>query len=208
MREPGWSVVVPVKRVEVAKTRLRGVVTGVPHDRLVLAMAQDTVRAMLACPMVAEVVVVTDDPVVGLSLGGLGARTVPDAPAAGLNAAISYGADRTTGRWLVAATADLPALRPDELGSALRAAAGAGRRGFVPDTAGTGTTLLAAPPGVDLDPRFGPDSAARHAASGAAGLDGPWPSVRRDVDTPSDLSDAERLGLGPYTVGVVCGAAR
>jgi 2-phospho-L-lactate guanylyltransferase len=248
MREPGWAVVVPVKRLATAKTRLRGgAPPGVPHARLVLAMAQDTVRAALACPVVAEVVVVTGDPAVAAALGELGARVVPEPPppplpvsvplplpvppvppvppggpgspdgpdgpdgpdregVTGLNRAVGHGAGQLAGagRWLAALAADLPALRPDELARALRAAAhprpGSGpRRGFVPDAGGTGTTLLAAPPGVPLAPRFGPGSAARHAASGARRLDGDWPSLRRDVDTAADLAAAERLGLGPST---------
>lgn len=212
MREPAWSVVVPVKRIAIAKTRLRRDLGRLPpgrfrHDQLVLAMAQDTVRAMLACPVVTEVVVVTDDPEVSHPLGRLGARVVPDAPAAGLNAAIGHGAAQATGDWVAGATADLPALRPDELLAVLRTAGDAGRRGFVPDAAGTGTTLLTAPPGVAVDPQFGPDSAARHAASGASRLDGPWPSVRRDVDTAADLTEAERLGLGPSTACLVHEAA-
>jgi 2-phospho-L-lactate guanylyltransferase len=218
MREPGWAVVVPVKRLATAKTRLRGgAPPGVPHARLVLAMAQDTVRAALACPVVAEVLVVTGDPAVAAALGELGARVVPEPPPPdgpdgegvnGLNRAVGHGAGRLAGagRWLAALAADLPALRPDELARALSAAAhpapGSGpRRGFVPDAAGTGTTLLAAPPGVPLAPGFGPGSAARHAASGAQRLVGDWPSLRRDVDTAADLAAAERLGLGPYTAG-------
>jgi 2-phospho-L-lactate guanylyltransferase len=43
-----WSVVVPVKRVEKAKTRLRDAVPGADHEALVLALAADTVRAVLA----------------------------------------------------------------------------------------------------------------------------------------------------------------
>jgi 2-phospho-L-lactate/phosphoenolpyruvate guanylyltransferase len=211
MRERRWVVVVPVKRLAAAKTRLRGSVAGVPHERLVLALAQDTVRGALACPLVAEVVVVTDDPAAAAAVGRLGARVVPDLPDAGLNAAIGYGAAVTArpdqgvaatarpDRGVAAVTADLPALRPAELAAALRAVSG---RSFVPDAAGTGTTLLAAPPGTDLDPRFGPDSAARHAASGARRLDGDWPSLRRDVDTGADLARAAVLGLGPHTAAV------
>ncbi|MGH3713306.1 MAG: 2-phospho-L-lactate guanylyltransferase, partial [Micromonosporaceae bacterium] len=59
-----WSVVIPVKRLSQAKTRLRGALPGVPHDDLVLAIAADTVAAALACRAVAAVVVVTDEPVV------------------------------------------------------------------------------------------------------------------------------------------------
>jgi 2-phospho-L-lactate/phosphoenolpyruvate guanylyltransferase len=78
----------------------------------------------------------------------------------------------------------------------------AGGRAFVADAAGTGTTLVAAPPGVDLDPRFGDRSAARHAAAGARPLVGDWPTLRRDVDTVDDLAAAAELGLGPYTCAV------
>jgi 2-phospho-L-lactate guanylyltransferase len=99
-------------------------------------------------------------------------------------------------------TADLPALRPAELEAALRVAASVPGRAFVPDAPGTGTTLLAAPPGVSLDPRFGPESAARHLASRARRLEGDWPSLRRDVDTAADLAEAERLGLGPHTAAL------
>lgn len=201
MREPGWAVVVPVKRLAAAKTRLRGAIPGVPHELLVLALAQDTVRAVLACPAVVEVLVVTDDPEAAARLAELGARVAPDQPEAGLNAAIGYGAAMVArpGRGVGALAADLPALRPDELTGALREAGDGARRGFVPDAAGTGTTLLAAPPGVAIDARFGPDSAARHTASGARRLDGHWPSLRRDVDTAADLVAAAALGLGPHT---------
>jgi 2-phospho-L-lactate guanylyltransferase len=208
MQEPSWALVVPVKPLAVAKTRLRSRAHGVPHERLVLALAQDTVRAVLACPVVAEVLVVTDDPEASTRLGDLGAWVVPDKPAAGLNPAVSYGAElanAATGprRWVAALAADLPALRPTELAGALHEVLdGADGRGFVADAAGTGTTLLAAPPGVTLDPRFGSDSAARHAASGARRLVGDWPSLRRDVDTTYDLTQAERLGLGPHTAAV------
>lgn len=201
MREPGWAVVVPVKRLAAAKTRLRGAIPGVPHELLVLALAQDTVRAVLACPAVVEVLVVTDDPEAAARLEELGARVAPDQPEAGLNAAIGYGAAMVAreGRGVGALAADLPALRPDELTGALREAGDGARRGFVPDAAGTGTTLLAAPPGVAIDPRFGPDSAARHTAAGARRLDGHWPSLCRDVDTAADLVAAAALGLGPHT---------
>ena len=64
---PDWSVVVPAKRLAVAKTRLRPLTDRADrpahaHEALVLALLADTVAAALACPAVAEVVVVTDEP--------------------------------------------------------------------------------------------------------------------------------------------------
>ncbi len=52
----------PVKRLEAAKSRLRGALTDADHEALVLAMALDTVAAALASPVVGRVVVVTGDP--------------------------------------------------------------------------------------------------------------------------------------------------
>ncbi|WP_344751316.1 NTP transferase domain-containing protein, partial [Micromonospora olivasterospora] len=151
MRQRAWTVVVPVKRLGVAKSRLRGALPGVPHEELALALAADTVAAALACPAVADVVVVTDDPRVAAAAGGAGARAVPDAPGAGLNAAFRHGAQVAAangGAWLAGLTADLPALRPDELAAALCAVAAGppGVRRFVADAPGSGTVLLAAPP--------------------------------------------------------------
>lgn len=207
MRGPAWTVVIPVKRLIAAKTRLRGAVPAVPHDRLVLALALDTVAAAGNCPDVAEVYLISDDPVVAVEATALGATVLPDEPDAGLNAALRYGARRAYAdgrarRWVAALAADLPALRPAQLSAALRSAATAGRA-YVADAAGTGTTLLAAPPGTDLDPRFGPGSAAAHAASGARALAGDWPSLRRDVDTVADLAEAAGLGLGPRTTALI-----
>ena len=90
-------------------------------------MAADTVRAAAACPAVAAVVVVTDDPAAARALGALGARVVADEPDAGLNPALAHGAAVAAASWpdrgTAALAADLPALRPAELARGLRAAA-------------------------------------------------------------------------------------
>jgi 2-phospho-L-lactate guanylyltransferase len=199
-----WVAVVPVKPLSVAKTRLRGAVPRPSHPGLVLAMARDTVAAVLACPAVARVVAVCDDPLVRAGLIAAGATCLPDTPAAGLNAALTFGARAAGGAPVVALTADLPAMRPADLAFALAEAAGLARRAFVPDLEGSGTVLLAAPAGVPLDPHFGPGSAAAHLRSGAVLLDGDWPSLRRDVDTAADLDAAADLGLGTHTGEILC----
>lgn len=201
MSDVRWAVVIPVKPVSVGKSRLRGAVPETEHERLALALAQDTIAAVRACAEVAEVLVVTDDPAVAGVAVSLGARVAPDAPAAGLNPAIRYGESGLSARaWRAALTADLPALRPRELAEALRAATAEPRsRRFLADAPGTGTVLLTAPPGTPLDPRFGGPSAAAHAASGALPLTGDWPSLRRDVDTGADLDAAHHLGVGMHT---------
>jgi 2-phospho-L-lactate guanylyltransferase len=195
-----WVAVLPVKRLAEAKSRLRGALPGVPHEELALALVLDTVVAALGCPAVAAVVVVTDDPAVRGPALALGAAVVPDVPDAGLNPAFDHGAALAGGRPVAALAGDLPALRAGDLADALDLTAA---RSFVIDAAGTGTTLLAAPAGVPLAPRFGPDSAAAHARSGAVALSGAWPTLRQDVDTADDLRAAASLGVGVHTAALL-----
>ena len=203
---PAWSVVVPAKRLAVAKTRLRPLTDQAAHpavarvelhQALVLALLADTVAAARACPLVAEVVVVTDEPAAAELVRGLGARTVADEPDGGLNAALEHGAAAAAGDAVAALSSDLPALRPAELTAALDAAA-AVPRSFVPDVHGTGTTLLTAI-GTPLRPRFGTGSAGAHREDGAVALAGDWPGLVRDVDDLADLRAAVTLGVGRHT---------
>jgi len=197
-----WSMVIPVKVLALAKSRLTGP-AGPHRAELALAMAADTVAAAAACPVVGSVIVVTDDAAAAAELSGLGALVLPDEPGDGLNPALAFGAaysdEHWPGRGRAGMAADLPALDAGELGRALGRAAEVGEA-FVPDAAGTGTTLYAAGPGAAFRPRFGPGSHQAHLAAGAVelalpGLDG----LRRDVDTVADLRDAARIGLGPRT---------
>jgi 2-phospho-L-lactate guanylyltransferase len=196
-----WVVVVPVKRTDRAKTRL-GEIPGVYRPDVALALACDTVAAALRCPAVAAVVVVTDDPRAAEATAALGADVVPDEPDAGQNPAVVHGItmarQRVPGCCVAALSADLPALRPDELGRAL-AVAREHPVSFVADAAGTGSTCYAVTGTTDPAPRFGARSRAAHRADGAVEIDGPLPGLRRDVDTPVDLWDALRLGVGPAT---------
>ncbi len=199
----GWSLVVPLKPLLRAKSRLSGAAGEEFRPRLALAFALDTVTAALACKDVRDVAVVTDDRVAGERLAALGARIVPDTPAGGLNAALAHGAGavraRRPGAAVAALNADLPALRPAELEQVLHSAS-LFPRAFLADAADIGTTLLTATSGVELEPAFGGASRARHLASGAREITASSvPSVRRDVDTGEDLLAALALGVGPHT---------
>src|SRR3984885_7732765 len=150
----GWTVLLPVKVLAQAKSRLAAL-AGERRLELALALASDTVSAVVACPEVARVLVVTSDPVAGPRLSSLGALIIPEArPGARgrdsrqsprpsldgsqhlLNAALLRGAAVAARRWpgtgLAALTADLPALPPAELATALRAAGHGIPAGFGP----------------------------------------------------------------------------
>jgi 2-phospho-L-lactate guanylyltransferase len=192
-------LLVPVKSTADAKSRL-GLAL---EERLALrrAFAQDAVTAARQCAL-AEVYVVGD-------AAGLDAPALPDEGRGDLNQALRRAAERVarpdTGTAVM--LADLPCLCADELAATLSAARDAGARCFVADAAGTGTTLLTAPPGAPLDPHFGTDSARRHRTSGALELELAVPTLRRDVDTPDDLTAARALGVGRHTAVLLDGLA-
>jgi 2-phospho-L-lactate guanylyltransferase len=204
------DIVVTVKSLAGAKSRLLGAAdngTGdrAAHESLTLAIVRDTVAAAIAVPAVRRLLVITSDSRVARTLAKDGIATEVDAPADGLNAAVSYGADllrhNDPHATVAALQSDLPALRHDELAAALAQADG--RRAFCADRHGTGTTLLIAAPGHRLDPRFGPGSAHAHTASGAIPIGATLPSLRCDVDTEDDLAHARAIGLGPHTSAAI-----
>jgi 2-phospho-L-lactate/phosphoenolpyruvate guanylyltransferase len=221
------DLVVPIKELRRAKSRLVGATVDlVPapqrsaaHAGLALALAADTLAAVLAST-VRRVAVVTSDPraaalvrPAGPDDDGARRTVVVDDPGTGLNAAVRAGVEhlqqvpgsssRQAAAPVAALLGDLPALRPAELDEALARAVAAIADGapaaYVADHTGEGTTLLVlARPGRG-GPHFGPHSARAHAAAGAVALSGAWPGLRHDVDVPADLERVRTLGVGPAT---------
>ncbi len=172
--------ILPVKELSRSKRRL------LVEDRvgLVVAMIQDTVAAILATDA-GPVTVVSPDPKVRDLAGAMGVDFLGHGGA--LNEAIR---DARQPGMTAAVLPDLPALTAAALLEVLALAPG-----FVPDTAGTGTTMAI---DTDLQPVFGPGSAAAFTAGGLPAL-AAGPGVRCDVDTTQDLARAVGLGVGPHT---------
>lgn len=204
---PDVGLIIAVKLLPAAKSRLATVFDGPARERLVLAMLADTITAAAAVPAVRSVTVVTPDLTAAAAARRLGAEVLADPTPAGhpdpLNNAIGAAAGVLAARVpnLVALQGDLPALRTDELARAL-AAAREHRRSFVADRQGAGTAALFAF-GAELRPRFGARSARRHRGDGAVELCGDWPGLRCDIDTPDDLAHARDLGIGPATSAAI-----
>jgi 2-phospho-L-lactate guanylyltransferase len=201
------GLVIAVKRLTAAKTRLAPVFSAATREGVVLAMMVDTIKAALAVPALKVVTVVTPDQVAAEAALELGAHVLSDPTPDGhrnpLNNAISAAETviRESLPNIAVLQGDLPALQPQELAEAIAAARGYSRS-FVGDRHGTGTSALFAF-GVPLEPEFGPDSARRHQHSGAIELTGAWPGLRCDIDTPDDLLVARRLGVGPATTQAI-----
>jgi 2-phospho-L-lactate guanylyltransferase len=205
------GLIVAVKRLAAAKTRLAPVFSAPTRETVVLAMLVDTLSAAARVSAVRHITVITPDEAAAVAASDLGAQVLSDPTPEGhpdpLNNAIAAAeqavADLTAN--IVVLQGDLPALQTQELAEAI-AAARHHQRSFVADRLGTGTAALFAF-GTPLDPQFGPDSCARHRRSGAIELTGAWPGLRCDIDTPDDLAVARRLGIGPVTSRAVAPSA-
>jgi 2-phospho-L-lactate guanylyltransferase len=188
-----YVVLVPIKTGPATKTRLDAGDLRVP---VMHAFARDAIAALQASEDVSTVLVVSRD---DLDLGQDG--WLPDA-GGGLNAALSSAADAAHNTHprdgIVAMLGDLPCLTPTDVDVVL--AFGQGHsRWFLADHHQTGTTMLGVSPGQPLNPLFGPNSAVKHADSGAVACDLPAASARIDIDTTADLQAAIRFGVGENT---------
>jgi 2-phospho-L-lactate guanylyltransferase len=208
-RTANLGLIIAVKRLSAAKTRLASAFTPGDREGVVLAMLLDTITAASSVVAVRTITVVTPDPVAAEAVRELGARVLVDPTPAGhpdpLNNAISVteAAIRAETPNVGVLQGDLPALQPRELAEAI-ARARHHERSFVSDRHGTGTSALFAF-GVPLEPLLGTDSARRHRDSGAVELSGEWPGLRCDIDTPDDLATALGLGVGAVTKNTVGG---
>lgn len=212
--DDGWTIVVPVKALDRAKSRLSRALPASDRRALALAMATDVLQATIRTPGVARVRVVTSDPDVAALARRQDLDVVPEpAPTTEvappgvdtLNAALTSALAGVTGPVGVV-TADLPELRPEHLERILSAAA-RHPHSVVTDHRGAGTTMAfwTGSAGARI-PRFGIDSAARHRAEGGAvPLHGADPSGAsgRDVDTPEDVAALAGLAVGEATAAVL-----
>ncbi|WP_430647167.1 hypothetical protein [Agromyces sp. GXS1127] len=114
----GWTLVVPVKSLTGAKTRLAPELGPGERAALARAFALDTIDAARAARAVRRVVVVTDEPVVERELRGVpGVDVVPESGPRGLAAAIAYG--------IAVARADAPSTAPSAASAPAPASASA-----------------------------------------------------------------------------------
>ncbi|MBM7460292.1 2-phospho-L-lactate guanylyltransferase [Rhodococcus coprophilus] len=210
---PAVHVLVPVKALGLAKSRLAHALEPEARADLVLAMLQDTLSAAHGLDDAQLTVITSDHRVAAVALES-GASVLVDPPAvrgversdslnAALRAAAEHARAQSAGVDLVALQADLPAVRSHELAEALEEARATGIM-IVADHTGSGTTALLHCSTQDpLRPQFGPGSARRHLGDGARAVEAALPGLRLDVDTVDDLGVAVRLGVGAATAAVL-----
>ena len=191
-------VVIPVKRMRLAKRRLSACLAPPEREALARAMLADLLERLAAVAGVERVVLVSDEPRLPPPPPGLRVERFAGG-GAGLNAelAAALAALASRGaRQVLVLHADLPLAAARDLQALVDAgrAASAPCVVLVPDRHRRGTNaMLLAPPDA-LAPRFGAGSLARHAR--AARRRGVEPRVMTletlglDVDAPADLAAA------------------
>ena len=206
LQPPAWPrivAIVPVGRLENAKTRLGATLDA--EERLVLAqrLLRRTLHATIGSPDLAETLVVSPDPAALEIAAAAGARTLRQRSGR-LNAALRSARDDAVAGGadaVVVVPIDLPLISVAALAPLLRELTAGGSTGgprvvVVPDRHGRGTNALGLVPPDVIDPAFGSDSLASHVAAGrAAGamvveLGGP---LALDLDTADDLLLIERV---------------
>jgi 2-phospho-L-lactate/phosphoenolpyruvate guanylyltransferase len=160
------GLIVAVKRLAAAKTRLAPMFSAPARENIVLGMLVDTLSAAARVSSVGLITVVTPDNTAAAAAIELGAAVLADPTPDGhpnpLNNAIA-AAERAVSESfsnIVVLQGDLPALQTRELSAAI-AQARHHHRSFVADRLGTGTAALCAF-GTALDPRFGLNSSTLH----------------------------------------------
>jgi 2-phospho-L-lactate guanylyltransferase len=190
------SVVVPVRALEGAKSRLGAVLDAEERRDLVVGMLRRTIAAALATPGVVEVIVVSPDPEALAIAGADGAHPLLQ-QSRGLNPAFQEARAAATGDRMLLLPADLPTITSDDLVGILAAGDAAGSPSVVlaPDRHRLGTNALLVDPSDAIDPAFDGDSRSGHAwlaESAEVPLVELAGVLELDIDTPEDLLLAEQ----------------
>ena len=186
-------IVVPVKRLSHAKTRLRDVLTGAERALLAQTMLRDVLGVLRRVRGLAGALVVTDDPDVTHIAAALECEVVPEGGEAGLNAAVMRGVarlERERQSGVVVLPGDVPLVTQDEIERVLLALH-EWPLVLVPAKRDGGTNLIASRrPGL-LVPQFGEASFQRHLSDARARRIEARvlnvPGIGSDVDNPCDL---------------------
>jgi 2-phospho-L-lactate/phosphoenolpyruvate guanylyltransferase len=188
-------VIVPVKKLAAAKSRLAPALSAKERRLLARRLLDHTLKVLRNLNGIEGIIVVSKDRAALAAAGKSGAQFVPEGKCDGLNRALARAVKEAVRRGaeaILVLPADLPLLRTRDLAQAVRLAR---RRRFVviaPDRGEEGTNLLYfSPPGI-IKFSFGERSFKKHLQSARRKkirvsvlrtLD-----LAQDIDRPEDLS--------------------
>ncbi len=205
-------VVLPLKDLAAAKTRLASVLSPSERRALAQAMVEDVLSVLVQCAALDEILLLSDDPVAPLLAQRYGLTHVPEsslvcAPTAGLNdvlkAVLSAKGSEQHAHLII--HGDLPALTEHDLNALLAVGEGGSTAVIACDRHQHGTNALLCPVGYQAGLAFGDDSCAQHQQIfQSAGFETVvlqrW-GLSLDIDQPADLDLLQQHieQAGPHT---------
>lgn len=194
----GTAAVIPVKRLDQAKSRLAGRLSPAERSLLVVQLLDRVLEAVFASALVGDCLVVSPDPLVRAhaeAAGALGVDEVP--PGGGQNPSLEWGRAVAQSRWhpsaLLVLSGDLPLITPTDLDAIAQLGAKDGTVVLAPDRRRVGTNALYLRPPDLLPFRFGPDSRREHTTE--AESRGLRVEIYQGVGTTFDLDLPEDLDV-------------
>ncbi|MCY4578604.1 MAG: 2-phospho-L-lactate guanylyltransferase [Chloroflexi bacterium] len=197
----GLSIVavVPMKPLNLSKTRLASVLSEQERADLSLAMFSKVVSA--AHEALGVVWVVGGDEAVKQASNGLGAKWLED-PGNDLNESLSFAFSKAcrVGSAAIYLPSDLPFVTAADIEKIVQASVGGETLALSPAQQDGGTNAMLIPKCLRFPPLLGKDSYARHKQH-AASLGIPYTvclseGLALDLDTPDDLALCDRLQPG------------
>lgn len=199
-------VVVPVKPLNRAKSRLAEVLTADQRQRFAEGMLRRVLTVTRSVRAVTGTLVISRDQKALAIARDLGARTVQESGTPDLNPALMRATQLLAG-WrsdsVLVLPADLPFIDPADVTGVIRAAGNASQSVVIaPDHSRDGTNaLFVRPPGL-ITYDYGHNSYERHLAqahaTGAHVVEYESENLKFDLDVPQDIADFyERLLGGP-----------
>jgi 2-phospho-L-lactate/phosphoenolpyruvate guanylyltransferase len=194
-----WGIL-PVKRLDWAKSRLNGALSPQQRRSLAEALMRNALLALLNSHALERVVVVSADPEALALAQQNGAAAFAETSGGGLNQALTdarAAAVRQGATSLLVLASDLPLVLPSDVQTFVRENNGPGMI-LAPDRRRQGTNALLLRPAGAIEFAYGVDSFERHLLLARdAGLNAQvceLPGLAFDIDLPEDLDDLGRLG--------------
>ncbi|MEJ7837436.1 MAG: 2-phospho-L-lactate guanylyltransferase [Thermomicrobiales bacterium] len=162
--KPDLTAIIPLRNREGGKTRLAESFTPLQRERLVRAMAETVLDAVLSSGEASQIVLVTRDPVFAQEVIGprTGVRIVHQpARFPGLTGALDFGRESATSTSILVLFADLPMIAVQDIRAV---AASESRVVLLPDRHRNGTNgvLVRHDPDAEFQFRFGESSFSKH----------------------------------------------
>lgn len=197
------AILVPVKDLSGAKSRLAGLMTQPERTELAWRMLQGVLAQVARVPAPVRRVVVTSYPPAMERAGALGFQVLREARQVSESASVDAASAQLAAesvRGVLRVPLDLPLLATADLEALLAAIPPAGAEGravlLSPSRDGTGTNAIYRSPPTLFPSRFGPDSLRLHEAAARAATAAvrvlAVPGVALDIDDPADVAELLR----------------